>query len=98
MAPNVAALRLPLGARKLVWLSRLKASRRNSNCAVPARAKRFEAARSNCQKFGPRTRLRAALPNGWLGSVGIDTHAALNQLPNPRLSDAVSGSHVTLGR
>ena len=49
---------------------------------APARRARtcFDAARSNCQKFGPRTVLRSALPNGWLGSVGTTTQALLNQL------------------
>ena len=28
---------------------------------------------STCQNSGPRTLLRAALPNGWLGSVGMTT-------------------------
>ena len=35
---------------------------------------------SSCQNIGPRTVLRAALPNGWLGSVGTVTQVLLNQL------------------
>ena len=34
---------------------------------------RFEACTSRLQNIGPRTVLRPALPNGWLGSVGMTT-------------------------
>src|SRR6266852_18506 len=50
--------------------------------------------RSNWVKLGPRTLLRGALPNGWLGSVGIDTHAVLNQLVIDCWPSAAYGSHV----
>ena len=36
---------------------------------------RFDAAKSTCQNSGPRYALRGALPNGWLGSVGMTTDA-----------------------
>ena len=96
--PNAAALRLPFGARKFVWFSRLNASMRNSNCAGPPSGTRLEATRSSCQNFGPRTELRSALPNGWLGSVGTATQARLNQLLMVRSSPVAIGSQVTFGR
>jgi hypothetical protein len=56
------------------------------------------AAKSNCQKFGPRTELRSALPNGAFGDVGTDTHEVLNQLLMVCWPLGAYGSQVTLGR
>src|SRR6266436_1421444 len=98
MVPNAPELRLPFGARKFVWLNRLNASRRNSKAAGPPSGNRFDIARSICQNFGPRTVLRPALPNGWLGSAGAATHALLNQLLIVRSAPDAIGSHVTLAR
>ena len=44
IVPNAPALRLPFGARKFVWLSRLNASSRNSNAAGPPSANLFDSA------------------------------------------------------
>ena len=80
IVPNVATLRFDAGAVKFTRLNRLKTSRRNSARLSPLTLICLIAARSNCVKFGPRTLLRGAFPNGWLGSVGTDTHEGLNQL------------------
>ena len=80
IVPNAAALRLPLGARKLVRFSRLKNSARNSTAPDGhGIGMRRDSARSTCQYAGPRTLFRSAFPNGWLGSVGITTLLRLNQ-------------------
>ena len=42
--------------------------------------------------------LRGALPNGWLGSVGTATHAALNQFVIDCWPAGAYGSHVRFGR
>ncbi|MEZ5285636.1 MAG: hypothetical protein R2712_12690 [Vicinamibacterales bacterium] len=78
IVPKPPLLRLPLGARKLVRLSRLKNSARNSTLPFgQGIATRFDATKSIDQKRGPRTLLRGALPNGWLGSVGMTTASRL---------------------
>ena len=75
IVPKAAALRLPLGgARKFVRLSRLNASTRNCDLRPDADGQRELLRRDEVDlpEAGPRTLLRSALPNGWLGSVGID--------------------------
>src|SRR5215831_13493594 len=98
MLPKFAALRLAAGGAKLSRLKRLKASTRSCSLAAPPRPMFLLAAASNCQKFGPRTLLRGALPNGWLGSVGIDTHCVLNQLVIDCCPAGAYGSQVRFGR
>src|SRR5688572_29955713 len=98
MVPNAPALRLPFGARKLVLFRALNASMRICSCAGPPSGNVLDAARSSCQNFGPRTEFLAALPNGWLGSVGATTQALLNQLAMVRSAPAAIGSQVTFGR
>src|SRR5947207_14857364 len=98
MVPNVELLRLAAGGVKFTRLKRLNASSRSCSRACPPSATFLLAARSNCQKFGPRTLLRGALPNGWLGSVGRATHAGLNQLVIDCWPAAAYGSHVMFGR
>src|SRR5206468_7568827 len=77
MVPNVPLLRLPAGGAKLIRSNRLNASTLTCSFVRPPIAMFLLAARSNVQKFGPRTLLRGALPNGWLGSVGNTTQAVL---------------------
>src|SRR5262245_49119751 len=99
MVPNAAELRLPLGARKFVWLNRLNASRRNSR--LPAGhgiAKRLLATKSTCQNIGARTLLRGELPNGWLGSVGATTVAGFRYRCGVRSFSGISGSPIRFGR
>src|SRR6187200_1281774 len=98
MVPKAPALRLPLGARKFVRLSRLNASKRNSKRAGPPSAKRFDSAVSSCQNFGPLTVLRPALPKGWLGSVGTLTQSRLNQFVIVWALPCAYGSQLTFGR
>src|SRR6476469_7330629 len=98
MVPNAPELRLPFGGAKLSRLNRLNASTRNSSLTSLARAICLVAARSKLQKFGPRTLLRGALPNGWLGSVGTTTQSLLNQLEIDCWPAAGYGSHATFGR
>src|SRR5206468_12851930 len=98
IVPKVALLRLAAGARKFTRSNRLNASTRNWSFVRPPSATFLLAARSNCVKFGPRTLLRGALPNGWLGSVGSDTHAALNQLVIDCEPAGAYGSQVTVVR
>ena len=98
IVPNPPALRLPLGGVKLTRSNRLNASTRSSTRDSPAIRTRLTAARSIDQKFGPRTVLRPAFPNGWLGLVGMTTQSLLNQLVIDCDPDAAYGSHVTFGR
>src|SRR4029077_5623440 len=98
MVPNVAALRFDAGARKLSWCKRLSPWSRHCSWVRSPTAKFLLAARSNCQKPGPRTLLRGALPNGWLGWVAIATHAVLSQFVIDCWPAAAYGSQVTLGR
>src|SRR2546428_14043331 len=79
MVPNAPELRLPFGAVKFARSNRLNASIRTSTLARSPSETILLAARSTCQNFGPRTLLRGALPNGWLGSVGMTTQSLLNQ-------------------
>ena len=53
-----------------------------SGCAWPA-------AKSTCQKYGRRMLLRGALPNGWLGSVGIATARRVRSSDGARCSGAI---------
>ena len=98
MVPKLPALRLLAGGPKLTRLNRLNASMRSSMCALFGSATFLIAARSNWRKFGPRTLLRGALPNGWLGSVGRVTHAVLNQLVIDCWPLGAYGSQVMFGR
>src|SRR5262245_57549776 len=98
MVPKPPELRLPLGGAKLARSNRLNASTRSSRRAVPAIGTCFTAAKSNDQNFGPRTVFRAALPNGWLGSVGTTTHALLNQFVIDCSAAGAYGSQATFGR
>src|SRR6185436_14261512 len=98
MVPNVELLRFAAGGVKFTRLNRLNASSRSCNRACPPSATFLLAARSNCQKLGPRTLLRGAFPNGWLGSVGTDTHAGLNQFVIDCWPFGAYGSQVMFGR
>src|SRR5207247_8431051 len=101
IVPNAAELRLPFGAAKFARSNRLNASTRTSSRAAVGDAPNgidLLAAASTCQKPGPRTVLRPALPNGWLESVGIATQSLLNQFAIDCVPDAAYGSHVTFGR
>ncbi len=59
---------------------------------------RFDITMSTSHRSGPRTLLRSALPNGWLGSVGTVTVVRLNQLLMVRSLSGTSGSPFTFGR
>src|SRR2546428_12492093 len=98
MVPNAPELRLPLGAVKFARSKRLNASTRTSTLIRSPSDTILLAARSTCQNFGPRTLLRGALPNGWLGSVGMTTQSLLNQFVIDCWSAGAYGSHVRVGR
>lgn len=98
IVPNAPLLRFPFGARKFVRFRRLNASTRTSSRTAGPNARCLLAATSICQNSGPLTLFRAALPNGWLGSVGTTTVLRFSQLPIVRSPFGVSGSPVTFGR
>src|SRR5262249_50079600 len=103
--PNAAFDRLRFGVGfvppwnvKFDRFSTLNASSRSSRDAAPTRATRLETARSTCANAGPRSALRGALPNGWLGSVGITKASLLNQFCGVCWPAAGYGSPTRFGR
>src|SRR5215470_17271393 len=96
IVPNAAELRLPLGAWKFVRFRTLNASSRSSTFAALPNAICLVSEASSCQNQGARTLLRAALPNGWLGSVGATTQLELKYAVIVQLS--LVGSQTTFGR
>src|SRR5215207_6536934 len=88
MRPKLAVPQAPLGLAKFTVLNTLKISARSCSLVGPPSPTVFDSDRSVLASFGPRSRLREALPN--VNCAGRANAAESKQLIGSRVVGLVS--------